>query len=261
MGTLFLFVLMAGVPGMLTPSFAGSGSYRDEFHQTYAFDGHGRVTLENIYGDVRITAWDRNEVQVDAAKRASTQDRLDDARIVVDAAQASISIRTHYPGPAGSGKPAAVDYMVKVPRTARLDQVKVVNGTLEIFGMQGEVRASSVSGAIRTHGLAGDVKLSTVSGRLEAVFDEIEATRSISVNSVSGAIELLLPMDAAADLQADTVSGGISSDFGQPTERGHFPGRHWSAALKGGGARIRVSNVNGSISLAPAWHGRRVKFT
>jgi len=256
-----LFLLLAGVLGTLAPSFGGSGSYRDEFHQTFALDARGRVALENINGDVHITAWDRNEVQVDAAKRASSQERLDDAQIVVDVGHGSISIKTHYPGAGNSEHPAIVDYRVKVPRTARLDQVKLVNGTLEISGMRGEVRASSVSGAIRTHGLAGNVKLSTVSGRLEASFEELEASRSISMNSVNGAIELLLPMDVHADLQADTVSGGISSDFGRPTERGKFPGRHWSSALKGGGARIRMSNVNGSIVVAPAWHGKRVKFT
>ena len=37
---------------------------------------------------------------------------------------------------------------VKVPRTARLDQVKLVNGSLEITGLHGEVNASSVSGAL-----------------------------------------------------------------------------------------------------------------
>src|SRR5262245_1202499 len=93
-----LFLLVAGVPGALAPSFGSSGSYRDEFHQTYAFDAHGRVSLENINGDVHITAWDRNEVRVDAAKRASSRERLDDAQIVVDAVRGSITIRTHYPG-------------------------------------------------------------------------------------------------------------------------------------------------------------------
>jgi DUF4097 and DUF4098 domain-containing protein YvlB len=256
-----LFFLLAGVLGTLAPSFGGSGSYRDEFHQTYAFDAHGRVALENINGDVHITAWDRNEVRVDAAKRASSQERLDDARIEVDASRGSIIIKTHYPGQDTSEHPAIVDYTVRVPRTARLDQVKLVNGCLEISGVKGEVHASSVSGEIRTQGLAGNVKLSTVSGRLAASFDELESSRSISMNSVNGSIEILLPMDAHADLQADTVSGGISSDFGRPTERGRFPGRHWSGALKGGGARIRVSNVNGSILVAPAWHGKRLKFT
>jgi DUF4097 and DUF4098 domain-containing protein YvlB len=259
MTTLFLF--LAGVLGTLATSFGGSGTYHEEFHQSYALESQGRVVLENMNGDVHITAWDRNEVKVDAQKRAHSQERLDDARIVVDAARGTIAIKTQYPEHDRSDLPAIVDYVVKVPRTARLDQVKLVNGTLEIAGLQGEVRASSVNGAIRTRGLAGDVRLSTVSGRLEATFDEIPASRSISMNSVNGSIEVLLPMDAHADLQADTVSGGITSDFGLPTERGRFPGRHWSAALRGGGARIRVSNVNGSISVAPVWRGKRVKFT
>src|SRR5215475_5271284 len=156
MTTLFLF--LAGVLGTLAPSYGGSGSFRDEFHQTYAFDAHGRVQLENINGDVHITAWDRNEVQVHAAKRASSQERLDDARIVVNAARGSIVIKTHYPGQGNTQQPAIVDYIVRVPRTACLDQVKLVNGSLEISGMNGEVRASSVSGGIRTHGLKGNVK-------------------------------------------------------------------------------------------------------
>src|ERR1044072_7887286 len=150
MTTLFFFLV--GVLGTLAPSYGGSGSFRDEFHQTYAFDAHGRVQLENINGDVRITAWDRNEVQVHAAKRATSQERLDDARVVVDAGRGSITIKTHYPAQGNAEHPAIVDYIVKVPRTAQLHQVKLVNGTLEISGMKGEVRASSVSGAIRTQG-------------------------------------------------------------------------------------------------------------
>ena len=256
--TLFLF--LASVVGTLVTSF-GSGTYQQEFHRSYALEGHGRVVLENLNGDVNITAWDRDEVKVDARKRAHSQERLEDARIVVDAARGAITIRTQYAEQESPADPAIVDYDVKVPRTARLDQVKLVNGTLAIAGLQGEVRASSVNGGIRTRGLAGDVSLSTVSGRLEAMFDQIPASRSISMSSVSGSIELLLPMDARADLQADTVSGGITSDFGLPIERGRFPGRHWSAALRGGGARIRVSNVNGPISVTPVWRGKRVKFT
>lgn len=257
MTTLFLF--LAGVLGTLVTSY-GSGTYHAEFHQSYALEPYGSVVLENINGDVTITAWDRNEVKVDAHKRANSQEQLDDARIVVDVEHGSIAIRTQYPEDS-SDTPAIVDYHVRVPRAARLEQIKLVNGTLEMAGLRGEVRASSVNGGIRTRGLAGDVFLSTVGGRLEAMFDEIPLSRSISMNSVSGSIEVLLPLDARADLQADTVSGGISSDFGLPVERGRFAGHHWSAALRGGGAHIRVSNVNGSISLAPVWRGKRIKFT
>ncbi|HYE65584.1 MAG TPA: hypothetical protein VD966_08375 [Pyrinomonadaceae bacterium] len=46
---------------------------REEFHQTYPLTPDGRISLENMNGSVRITAWDRQEVKVDAVKRAQTR--------------------------------------------------------------------------------------------------------------------------------------------------------------------------------------------
>jgi DUF4097 and DUF4098 domain-containing protein YvlB len=260
MTTTLLFFL-AGVLGTLATSFGASGTFHEEFHQTYALEAQGRVALENINGDVHITAWDRNEVKVDAVKRALSQERLQEARVVVETDRSAVTIKTRYPDQDGAAHPASVDYNIMVPRTARVDQVKLVNGKLEIVGMKGQVRASSVNGTIKATDLGGDVRLSTVSGRLEATFGELNTGKSIHIDSVNGSIELLLPMDAHADFRADTVSGAISNDFGLPMERGRAIGRHLSGALKGGGARISVSNVNGSIFIAPAWHGKRVKFT
>ena len=49
---------------------------REEFHQTYPLSAGGRISLENINGAVRVTAWDRNEVKVDAVKTAYRRDRF-----------------------------------------------------------------------------------------------------------------------------------------------------------------------------------------
>ena len=49
---------------------------REEFHQTYPISATGRVSLENINGDVQIKVWDRAAVQVDAVKKAYRRDRL-----------------------------------------------------------------------------------------------------------------------------------------------------------------------------------------
>ncbi len=260
MTTLILF--LAGVMGALTPSFGGATStFHEEFHRTYALHAQGCVTLENINGDVRITAWDRNEVRVEAVTRAGSQELLDDSKVVVDAAPDAISIHTSYSAQEDPDHPSSVDFSVMVPRAARLERIKVMNGTLEISGVRGEVRASSMSGSIRTRNLAGDVRLATVSGRLEAMFDTLDVTKSISMNSISGPIEVLLPLDARACFRADTVAGGIHDELEPLREFGHPAGRHLSRALKGGGASIRVSNVNGSIRIAAVWHGKRVKFT
>jgi hypothetical protein len=71
-----------------------SDKVTEEFHHTYSLPSSGRVHLENINGSVHITAWDRNEVKVDAVKSAYSKERLDDAKIVVDANQDHVSIRT-----------------------------------------------------------------------------------------------------------------------------------------------------------------------
>src|SRR5947209_19723899 len=69
----------------------------EEFHQTYPLTADGRVSLTNINGDVRVAAWDRNEIKVDAVKRAYTQERLREAKINVEAGPSSVNIETEYP--------------------------------------------------------------------------------------------------------------------------------------------------------------------
>jgi hypothetical protein len=50
---------------------APAAELEEEFHHTYALAADGRVSLENINGNVHVTSWSRNEVRVDAIKRAS----------------------------------------------------------------------------------------------------------------------------------------------------------------------------------------------
>ena len=55
----------------------GRAEVVEEFHHVYALSATGSVALKNVNGNVRISAWDRNEVKVDAVKRAGTKERLD----------------------------------------------------------------------------------------------------------------------------------------------------------------------------------------
>src|SRR6266550_5937676 len=58
---------------------------REEFHQAYPLAANGRVSLENMNGNLRITVADNNEVQVNAVKRAYNPQRLAEAKIEVTA--------------------------------------------------------------------------------------------------------------------------------------------------------------------------------
>jgi phosphomannomutase len=98
------------------------GALTEEFHQTYALTPDGRVELDNINGDVHISTWDRNEVKVDAIKSADLKERLDEAKIEVDAGKDYISIRTRYPDHdhnftwGSRNNPASVEYTLTVPK-------------------------------------------------------------------------------------------------------------------------------------------------
>jgi len=58
---------------------------REEFRQTSPLDKQGKIRLDNLNGDVRIVTWDREEIKVEAIKRAKKQEYLDEVRIEVDA--------------------------------------------------------------------------------------------------------------------------------------------------------------------------------
>ena len=74
-------ILWAGIRP--APPGPGSGWWK-EFHQTYPLATNGEVRVENINGRVRITTWERAEVQVDAVKSADTQADLNATKIKID---------------------------------------------------------------------------------------------------------------------------------------------------------------------------------
>lgn len=235
-----------------------AGSLTEEFHHTYSINADGRVSLENINGPVHVSSWDRNEVKVDAMKHANSQKRLDEAKIDINANSSSISIRTKYPEGNqhwdSDDQPAWIEYTLTVPKNVRLDEIKLINGSLDISNISGEVQASCINGKLTAQGLTGPVRLSTVNGPAEAQINPSGNGR-IEVSSVNGPLDLTLPSDIRASLEASTVSGGISNDFGLHVDH-HLVGHNLDGELGNGGSRIELHNVNGHIKIHRASDGR-----
>jgi DUF4097 and DUF4098 domain-containing protein YvlB len=236
---------------------------REEFHQTYALSATGRVRLENINGGVQIKVWDRAAVQVDAIKKAYKRERLAEARIEVNASADHIRIQTEYPNEnqsfrSGEGRydnPAMVEYSLTVPRRAILESIELVNGSLDIDGVEGSVKASSINGRLTARGLASEAKLSTVNGQLHATFTRLDETNGITLGSVNGNVTLVIPSNANASIRAGTVHGGISNDFGLKIKHGEYVGHSLNGQIGTGGPRIKLGNVNGAIQISHAQDG------
>ena len=259
------FMPLAALVALLltVQAYAGdhAGELTSEFHQTYPLAADGRVSLSNINGAAHIVGWDRNEVKVDAIKYAHRQERLDEAKIIVDASNSRVSIRTQYPEHNNNwnwsrdDNPASVEYTITVPRSARLDKIELINGGLDIKGVSGEIEASCINGALMASELSGRVELSTVNGSLKAQLDRL-SNSPMELSSVNGSVNLTLPSDAQAELEASTVHGGISNDFGLNVDRHQWVGHDLHGKLGDGRTHIKLSNVNGPIHIQHANDGR-----
>ena len=249
-------VFAALVAMILAPSaYAVSGNnVTEEFHKTVPLNANGRVSLENVNGNVEITGWERNEVQIDAVKSARDQQRLDEAKIEVEGSGNAVSIRTRYPEGRTNDNPASVHYTLHVPAGAQLDKIALVNGSLEVSQVHGEVDANLVNGKLKAHDLAGRAKLSTVNGGSDVEYRSLANVSEIEISAVNGSINLGLPASPNAQVSASTVSGSIKSDFPIQVESG-FVGQRLSGTLGSGGTRIDLSNVNGSTHIRPAGAG------
>ena len=257
--SLILGLILGTLAALAFSTRASAQDLREEFHQTYPIAANGTVSLRNPSGNVHISTWNQNAVKVDAVKTAYSQERLQEAKIVVENTTDRVVIRTKYPdrnwddgdsnGSEGI-KLATVEYTLTIPANASLDEVKLVSGDVEVNGVGGEVRVSSVSGNVDAQGLRGRAEISSVSGNVHVTF--ANSKNRMRLNSVSGDVIASLPSDASVQVSANTVSGDISNDFGIEVEHGRYVGHHLTGQIGNGEGSLELHSVSGEIRVKRA---------
>ena len=220
------------------------------FSQTYPLSPDGRLSLENLNGDVTIEGWSGSEVQIEYTKTSRTEEGLERVEVIIEAREDHIHVETDYSSSRGWNNDGAnVDFTVRVPSGARLDEIELVNGDLDISGVSGNVNASLVNGRVDATDLSGSLSLESVNGTVEVVFETLGDGQSVDLESVNGSVVLRIPDGADATIDAETVHGGIDNDFGFEVEKGRYVGRSMEGTLGNGSARVDLENVNGSITV------------
>lgn len=238
---------------------ASAQDLREEFHQTYPLAANGTVSLRGLSGAVHVTTWNQNAVKVDAIKTAHSQERLQEAKIVVENTPDRVVIRTKYPDrnwddgddDNDHGRSlASVEYSLTVPAGASLDEIKLVSGDVDIKGVGGEVHVGTVSGDVDAQGLRGRADISSVSGDVRVTFSN--ASARMKLHSVSGDVVAILPANANVEVSANTVSGDISNEFGLDVEHGQYVGHHLTGRIGNGGVSLELNSVSGEIKVRRA---------
>src|SRR5580658_3520868 len=88
-----LAVFLAGCDGIDLGNIGSSDRYREDFHFSYPLSAGGSLRLENFNGSVEISGWDKNTIDIDGTKYASTEYRLREMKIDIVPTPGSITIR------------------------------------------------------------------------------------------------------------------------------------------------------------------------
>lgn len=250
----------------LMESSAGARVSQDEtekFEQSYPLNANGRVRISNINGSITVEAWDRNEVQLSYTKIADTKERLSEVEVRIDSRTDFFSVESDYDNfktrnndQWRNGGKLSVEYRLMVPRGAVLNEVETVNGSVTVSNFINVTRVSAVNGSVKATNIRGTARLSTVNGEVSADFDRLENGSKISLDTVNGKVQLLIPSDSNATLKADSLNGSITNDFGLPVRKGKYVGRDLYGRLGSGDVDIRLNSVNGTLNIGRKSDGK-----
>lgn len=209
-------------------------------------------------GGVAVRGWDRPDVQVRARITVYDDSREAAQRLAKEIQITTTGGRIRADGPErrrrdryrGDDRYWSVAYELQIPRKAEL-RVDATNGGITVEDVRGRVDAHTVNGGIRLGDVGGDIRGETVNGglRVELAAEKWDGP-GLDLKTVNGGVSLAVPSGFSGELDARTANGGISVDF-PITVTGLLNNRRQiTATLGSGGPRIRLSAVNGGISIS-----------
>ena len=245
----------------LALSAAVFGADYKDVNRTVALHGNGTVEIETHKGSIRVSVWDRQEVEIQArieAEPGSTMDRrrFDGTDVHIDSAPDSVRIKTYYPdfnwccNFDDSGSNPEVRYTIRMPKSAQLT-IRDHRSETEVTGLQGALNLETQRGSAHLRGLGGALHLDTHRGDVQVEFSTFTANSSIT--NYRGTVELSMPRNSRFDLQTNSGRrGSVETDFSVMTHTMSRRGETVHGAVNGGGPSLRIETERGDVRI----HGK-----
>lgn len=225
------------------------------------FDIEGGGASVEISLDVSEGRWDEDlqmprelEVSVPRGARLSVEVQaggIDVQGVHGDVQLESVSGDVAYAGEArGVGLSSVSGSVTAEAPAATTTRAESVSGDVRVAVAGGLVEVEAVSGDVdvRASGTVTRLQVEAVSGRIR-VRAAPAANASYELESHSGTVELVLPGDLDAVLEAETFSGDVRNAFGREarsTSR-YTPEKELRQTVGSGSARISVETFSGAV--------------
>jgi len=243
---------------LVVPAIAGS----KHIEESREVSSDADVTIELIAGNIRVVAWNRDEIRVSG----TINDEFEEFEMSGD--EDDISIEISPPEGKHRNVKLEADLEINVPAGVELS-FETVSAPLSLEGLTGSASIETVSGNVDVRSDLEELEIEAISGtvdieatrRLQSASVEIisgkvtmtgdlHASGDYSFSSVSGSITLRVPPGAGADYEIETFSGKINNDFGPRPEKADFlPALSLSFSVGSGGADVEIETLSGTIRL------------
>jgi hypothetical protein len=244
------------------PATAATGT---EFRDSVDFAPGGTLSLENDYGDVRITGWDRDSVRVVAKtaaieserSRSARESRVRDVtpRVEIREREDGLLIRT--PTFEGPGDPPEVSYDLQVPSSVDLTGIRISEGNLSISDVFGRLEASVDKGDLSVGNFSGSLQATVGTGDADVEVLDLREGDEITISTRRGDIVLRLEQGVGAIVEADAPRGEVLSDFDlgkrlpASTVKGWIGQGGPSIILRASDGRIEIVRTRGDAGPGP----------
>lgn len=274
-------VLMAGALAL----WGATSTPADEVTKTFPVTGHARVHVETDDGAVRVSTGDIKQVEVRVDYSGYKLDRDLRVNTSQNGDSVDVSVKTGGTFWNWGGRHTSLRVEIHMPKEADLSirtgdgnvQADSINGNVDVTTGDGSITVQGVKGTIRFHTGDGHIEARGLDGRLEAAsgdghinlegrFDALNiktgdgsvnarATAGSKVQSTwtirtgDGSVDMEIPGDLQADIDASTHDGHIS--LGLPvTVEGTFSSSQIHGKMNGGGQSLTIRTGDGSIHLS-----------
>ncbi|MGE0104070.1 MAG: DUF4097 domain-containing protein [Blastocatellales bacterium] len=243
----------------------GTGVAAQDFQQTYGLGAGGTVSVKNVSGNITVTGYNGNQIQITAWKEGRDRDQIS---IEDQSSGNTVSVRAKYPDNCNCN--ASVRFEVRVPNeiSYRYNSISSVSGSISISNVMGDLNAKSVSGGVSVNGITGKTNVNSVSGSVtvgavngtvnaksvsgdvKVEINRLAGAEDMDFSSVSGDVHVKLPGNLNANVKMSTMSGDLRTDFPITVEEPRYgPGRRAQGTVGSGERSLKISTISGSIHL------------
>ena len=216
------------------------------------------VWIRNTIGSVKVEAARGDSLEVIAVKthRRSDANSVHIETVKVADGIAICAVWARGGGRCGPGEDyrassprhndVAVDFTVRLPKRVGLG-ASTVNGAVHVANATGPLVVASINGEVDAETAAGPVRATSVNGSVRARMRAFGDTGEVALSTVNGSATAELPARLDAEVDASTVNGSIETDY--PLVVTGKVAKHLQGTLGAGGRKVRITTVNGGITL------------